>query len=155
MDPDSKERAILQILRDRDQSKLKVLMYKDRPLNGGLIPLFSPLATGFNYFRTLNGYQVVSWILWWVVLQLLLKFRKGRLMGWDKTLAIAGGVGAGFLLVLGAFYFIRAQAVQGYSKLYDEYSALLFIIGGVFAVYSAIVIYNRFFGPIKIREKEM
>ncbi|MCM4168598.1 hypothetical protein KCTC52924_02176 [Arenibacter antarcticus] len=154
MDPDHKESAILQILRERDQSKLKVLMYRDRPLNEGLSPLFGPIVTVVNYFRTLNSFQVVSWILWWGVLQLFLKFKKANVMGWDKTLAIAGGANALFLLVLGVLYFLRGQVIEGYSDLYDEYSSLLFIIGGVLAVYSAMVIYSRFFAQQKIGRKE-
>lgn len=144
MDPGAKEMAILRILRERDQSKLQVLMYRDRPYYDQGNLLFVPFTTIINYFRTLNGYQVASWILW-AALFLVAMYRRKRLMPTGKDLVLLGLVGALFLVVLGTFYFIRAQAIQGYSKVFDEYSSLLLMIGLFFLAYCSFILYIRFF----------
>ncbi|GGW23386.1 PHP domain-containing protein [Arenibacter certesii] len=144
MDPKAKVRSIVEILRDRDQSKLKILMYRDRPSYKGIPLLLSPPVTIINYFRSLNGYQVASWMMWWAILQLLLKFKKIKNLDCVNALPIWGALSSLFMLVLGVFYYRRGQALQGYTKLYTEYSTLLYIIGGVFLLYSGMVIYYRF-----------
>lgn len=145
MGPEAKEKAVLKVLRDRDQSKLKVLMYRDRPSYGKLPAVLHPVISVINYFRTLNGFQVLSWILWWIVFQLFKTFRVGRFMGWNKILAIWGIASATFMIALGLFYYKKGQIIQGYSKLYVEYSTLLLLVGGLFMGYSLLVIYIRFF----------
>ncbi|WP_026811696.1 PHP domain-containing protein [Arenibacter latericius] len=145
MDIASKESSILKILRDRDQSKLRVLMYRDRPLYEEMPLLIGPPVTVINYFRTLKGYQVASWIIWWAIFQMVLKFRIGRDMASNNALPIWGAISALFMLLLGLFYFTRGLAIEGHTKLYGEYSTLLFIIGGAFILYSATMIYRRFF----------
>ncbi|MDX1365367.1 MAG: hypothetical protein R3243_14240, partial [Arenibacter latericius] len=145
MDIASKESSILKILRDRDQSKLRVLMYRDRPLYEEIPLLIRPPVTVINYFRTLKGYQVASWIIWWAIFQMVLKFKIGRDIASNNALPIWGAISALFMLLLGLFYFTRGLAKEGHTKLYGEYSTLLFIIGGAFMLYSATMIYRRFF----------
>lgn len=155
MDPKTKESAILRILRDRDQTKLKVLMYRDRPYHDGKNLLFSPFTTMINYFRTLNGYQVASWVLWITFFQVLWIYKRERFMSCNKNLTVLGLASALFLIGLGTFYFIRAQAIKGYSKVFAEYSSLLLTIGTVFLAYCMFILYIRFFRKDRTWEKEV
>lgn len=155
MDPDTKERTILGILRDRDQTKLKVLMYKDRPFYEGKNLLFSPFTTTVNYFRTLTGYQVASWLIWISLFQLVWIYKRKWFMSCNKNLTILGLGSALFLIGLGLFYFIRAQAIKGYSKVFAEYSSLLLTIGAVFLAYCVFILYIRFFRKDRTWEKEV
>ena len=66
-----KEEEIIKILRNREQDKLKVLMYKDRPYYTEANLAFSPIKIVFNYFRTLNIYQILSWIVWLVIFNII------------------------------------------------------------------------------------
>ena len=72
LDPTGKEETILNVIKAKDQSKLKVLLYSDRPYYTTEYLFFSPVITFFNYFRTLNFYQVLSWLFW----TLLIAFSK-------------------------------------------------------------------------------
>src|SRR5690606_7678340 len=150
MDPKTKESAILRILRDRDQTKLKVLMYRDRPYHDGKNLLFSPFTTAINYFRTLNGYQVASWV---ILFQLVRVFGRKRIISPEKNLTFLGLASALFLVILGGFYFVRAQAIKGYSKVFAEYSSLLLSIGAIFLIYCMFMIYMRFFRREKDERK--
>ncbi|WP_140157712.1 PHP domain-containing protein [Arenibacter amylolyticus] len=145
MNPKAKESAILQILRDRDQSKLKVLMYRDRPFYEGIPPLISPPINALYYFRTLNGYQVASWIVWWAIFQLFLVVGRSWLMYWEDALPLGGGLSATFMLILGVIYYLKDQTLQGYSSLYAEYGTLLLTIGGIYILYAGYLIRRRFF----------
>ena len=66
-----------------------------------------------------------------------------------KRMALAGILSSLFLIVLGLYYMVRANAVKGYSKVFAEYSSLLLIIGFIFMVYSLGTIYFRFFKKMK------
>ncbi|MDL5510703.1 PHP domain-containing protein [Arenibacter sp. M-2] len=149
MDPDKKEKSILDIIRTRDQSRVKVLMYQDRPFYSGENLLFQPFITAVNYFRTLNFWQVLSWAIWLVLFQLLWNYRRKHFMPLHKRMALTAMVSALFLILLGLYYMVRGNAVKGYSKVFAEYSSLLLTIGSVFMVYSLLTIYFRFFRKIK------
>ena len=149
MDPHKKEKSILEIIRNRDQSKVKVLMYQDRPFYSGENLWFQPFITLVNYFRTLNVWQVLSWALWLVLFQLLWNYRREHFIPMHKRMALTGMLSALFLIVLGLYYMVRGNAVKGYSKVFAEYSSLLLTIGSVFMVYSLVVIYFRFFRKVK------
>jgi hypothetical protein len=143
LDPVSKEAAILAIIKTRDQSKLQVLLYNDRPYYTTKYLFFSPLFTFFNYFRTLNFYQVISWIFW-ILLFAVAKNRlaKNRKLKEQFTLSrlvpVVGILSALFLLSLGLVYFNGIKEIDGFTKMYREYSALLFYTGSVFLAYSVL-----------------
>jgi hypothetical protein len=149
MDADKKEKSILEILRNRDQSRVKVLMYQDRPFYSGENLLFQPFLTLVNYFRTLNFWQVLSWAIWLILFQLLWNYRREHFIPMHKRMALAGMLSALFLIVLGLYYMVRGNAVKGYSKVFTEYSSLLLVIGSIFMVFSLLTIYFRFFKKMK------
>ncbi len=137
-----KEEEIIKILRNREQEKVKVLMYKDRPYYSEENLAFSPIILVFNYLRTLSIYQVLSWIVWLVIFSLVRERVKGRM---DKIIVLAGIAGSVFLILLGTKYNSNIAAVKGYSELYEEYSTLLFYIGSGFIIYAMTLLYFRFF----------
>ncbi len=149
LDPNSKEEAILSIIRTRDQNKLKVLLYKDRPYYTPDHMFIKPFITIFNYFRTLNFYQVVSWAVWIIIAALITMrfYAYTELMekyALNKIIPVKGIVSALFLLGLGTFYYLKAKEVAGTDNdIYIEYSELLFYIGVPLLLYSAIVAYFR------------
>ena len=149
MDPDIKEKSILEIIRSRDQSRVKVLMYQDRPFYSGENLLFQPFITVVNYFRTLNFWQVLSWALWLVLFQLVCNYRREHFIPMHKRIALTGMVSALFLIILGLYYMVRGNAIKGYSKVFAEYSSMLLTIGSIFMVYSLVTIYLRFFKKMK------
>jgi hypothetical protein len=143
LDPVSKEAAILAIIKTRDQSKLQVLLYNDRPYYTTKYLFFSPLFTFFNYFRTLNFYQVISWIFW----ILLFAVAKNRLaknsklkeqFTLNRLVPAVGILSSLFLLSLGLYYFTGINDIENHTKMYREYSELLFYTGSVFLAYSVL-----------------
>ncbi|MCK5814686.1 MAG: hypothetical protein KAH07_01955 [Flavobacteriaceae bacterium] len=144
LNSEKKEEAIIKIIRDRDQEKLKVLMYKDRPYYTQDNLMFSPLRTLFYYFRTLNLLQVISWAVWLLVFSFISKKTKGKK---EMFIVLSSFIGVVFLFLLGAEYNSRIAGVKGYTKMYEEYGTLLFYVGSAFLVYTLLVAYFRFVKP--------
>ncbi len=150
LDPASKEEAILNVIKTRDQSRLRVLLYQDRPYYSGEYLFWSPVFTVFNYFRTLNFYQVISWTFW-ILLFSLIKFKISRSeefrkrVSINRVLPVLGVLSAVFMLVLGIHYSLRIKDIPDFTEMYAEYSQLLFYIGGAFLLYSGIVVFFRIF----------
>jgi hypothetical protein len=148
LDPASKEEAILNIIKTRDQNKLKVVLYIDRPYYVKKNLFFRPLLTFVNYFRTLNFYQVLSWIVWItcfsVIGRRLSNTMETKQFGPQRLAPFFGVLGALFLLGLGFTYFFRIKEVEDFTEMYKEYSVLLFYVGSGMLVYSGFVTY-RFF----------
>lgn len=150
LDRVSKEEAILKIIRSRDQNNLLVLLYNDRPYYTTKYLYLSPLFTFFNYFRTLNFYQVISWIFW-IFLVALIKRRISDLQKSKRHFTVCrlvpvfGMIGALFLIGLGLVYFTRIEEIDGFTKMYREYSVLLSYTGSAFLVYSAVVFFFNYF----------
>lgn len=145
MDYTSKQQAILAILKNGPQEKIKVLIYKDRPFYTNANLFFRPFLTLMNYFRTLNLVQVLSWIFWLVLFQSIKNKKNGMAIGQDKELPFFAVASAFFMIVLALMYYFRGEAVKGYSEVYSEYSLLLGPIGLLLLLYALAVVYFRFF----------
>jgi hypothetical protein len=146
MDFRAKEESVLNIIKTRDQSKLKVLLLNDRPYYDRKSLFFSPVINLFNYFRTLNFWQVVSWVFWIFIFAFIRnKSEAVRNFNCRKSLPLAGVAGALFLLGLGLVYILRIQDVEGFTEIYPEYSRLLFIAGFALLIVSGLTTYFRIF----------
>jgi hypothetical protein len=146
----TKEEAILNIIKTRDQSKLKVLLLNDRPYYEKKKLFFRPLVTVVNYFRTLNFFQVISWIFWILLFAIVGNSlsKKDEIMkriSCQRVVSVFGLLAALFMLGLGAVYFSRIQDIEGFTEVYHEYSSLLLYIGSAFLIYSGVVVYFRIF----------
>ena len=151
LNPNDKEKAILEVIKNRDQSKLKVLMYNDRPYYTDEYLFWSPVFTFINYFRTLNIWQVLSWIIWITIITFIKlrisnnEFLK-KLTSANKTIAIKGFLSSVFILLLGGVYYAEIARVAGSENdVYKEYSMILFYVGVAFIVYSSIIAFFRIF----------
>ncbi len=148
LDPVEKEEAILNVIRTHDQSKLKVLLYNDRPFYTPDYLFFRPIITFFNYFRTLNVYQVISWVFWLFIIILIGKSNthifKNKLSA-NKVIPLLGISGAMFMLILGGVYYAQISDLVGTENdVFEEYSTILFYAGSVYLLYSSIVAFFRF-----------
>ncbi|HDZ06739.1 hypothetical protein LCGC14_0292680 [marine sediment metagenome] len=145
MEPNEKERVILEIFKKNQQDKISVLMYKDRDYYSNTNLIFRPFLTLINYFRTLNFFQIISWIVWILLFQFSKKLMKRNHFNSDKIIVGISGFCVVFLLSLSIVYYFNGQAVKGYSKVYSEYSSILGFIGFILAVFVFILTYLRFF----------
>ena len=143
LDASSKEKAILSILKNGPQNKLQILMYKDRPFYTESNLFLRPFLTLVNYFRTLNGLQVLSWILWLLVLWVAVNRKNKIFINQSNTFSILSVISSAFLTILSIIYYYRGNAVEGYSKVYYEYSWLLGPIGVVLFIYAGAVWFFR------------
>jgi hypothetical protein len=148
LDPSSREAAILNIIRTRDQGRMKVLLYNDRPYYSGKQLFFRPFISIVNYFRTLNILQVVSWMVWILIFSLagtgISKNRKlSALLNAQIVISVLGLIAALFLTGLGLTYFSRITAVENFTEMYEEYSHLLLYTGASFLLYSGVVAWKR------------
>jgi hypothetical protein len=150
MDFQTKEEAILNIIKTRDQSKLKVLLLNDRPYYEKKNLFFRPLVNLFNYFRTLNFLQVLSWVFW-ILLFSYLSFKinsNGEVVkkySCSRMMPVSGILAALFLVGLGLVYNFRIQEVEGFTKMYAEYSRILFFAGGALLGFSILAFLFRIF----------
>ena len=103
--------AIMEILRARDQSRVQVLLYRDRPrIALGLQPL-APVITLIYYFRSLNLWQLLSWLIW---LFIFVRFCRWCVSGsWRRWISHPPGAistiiaaGCAMLTLLFGFWFI-------------------------------------------------
>lgn len=145
LDYNSKQRAVLDVLKNGPQEKIKILLYKDRPFYPKTNLFLRPFVNAVHYFRTLNLYQVFSWIFWLLLVQFLGKAIKRALVPPKTGLLILSIVSAFFLSGLTILYYFKGVAVQGYSDLYWEYSVVLGPIGLALCLYASGVTYFRFF----------
>ncbi len=142
---DEQEKAILNILKNGPQEKVKVLLYKDRYYYTDSKLFFHSFMTVVNYFRTLNWSQVISWAFWLFLFQLISNCVSNSSLFKNKGLLLLSLISAIFLIVLGVQYYFRAKTVAGYSEVYSEYSMLLGPIGLGLLLYIFAVAYFRFY----------
>ena len=150
LDYRGKEEAILTIIKTHDQAKLSVLLLNDRPYYDKKHLIFSPFVTLFNYFRTLNSLQVLSWACWILLVALLYQKmvsspnRKQNITG-QRFLPLLGILAALFLSGLGLVYFSLNQHVAGFTKMYPVYGRLLLTSGLSLLIFSAFMAWFRIF----------
>ncbi len=148
MDSNSKETAILHILRSHDQSRLNVLLYNDRSYYSQKNLVLRTPLTIINYFRTLNLPQVISWIIWILLFAIVNAWIKASSQlserySCQRLIPVTGFIGAVFLLILGTTYLLSVQVVDNFTTMYHEYSSLLLKAGAVFLILSGFVAWHR------------
>ncbi len=156
LDPVEKEVAILNVIRNRDQSKLKVLLYTDRPYYTTDYLFLRPIINIFNYFRTLQIFQVLSWIFWILFIYFLrMKIVRSKELSNNNALTnriipLMGVLSAIFMLVLAMVYYAKADELAGTENhVFTEYSEILFYTGVIFLIYTGLVSYFRIFKKSK------
>ncbi len=133
----------MQVLRDRDMTRIRVLLYHDRFVFDRSRVLLSPLYTVVNYFRTLKVRQVLSWLLWLVLLAIVRTRLANRIKAsvsyrTMQALALASSL---FLLTNGILLNVKSRKLIEYNDIYTEYSSLLLMCGAGLLIYSFILIF--------------
>lgn len=144
MDYRAKEESILNIIKFRQQEKLKVLLLNDRPYYERENLFLHTIISLFNYFRTLNFWQVVSWIFW-IFLFVFLRNKTAFVnkLSCLKVLPVFGIAGALFMISLALVYVLRVQDVEDFTEIYPEYYRLLLMAGSSLLVISGLTAYFR------------
>jgi hypothetical protein len=138
-----KQDSILDILRDRDQSKIIVLLYRDRQVFARSKVILSPVFTFVAYFRSLNLYQVFSWIFWVILLYFIshiIRLRHAQRIHPLRLWGIIGLVCGLFATINGINLLEQAQPLIGYNNIYSKYGNLFLWYGAGFAVYSMLLV---------------
>jgi hypothetical protein len=151
---EEKEEAILEIIRERNQNAIEPLVYNDRPYYDKENLSFAPLFTFVNYFRTLNFYQLFSWIFWiafisFVNAQLSKNEKVKKLVSANILVPLFGALGGALMLKLAYAYYSNLENIIGYSDVFEEYSQLLFFIGSALFFYSITLSIFRIMRIIK------
>ncbi len=124
-DNQAREKAILTAFRKRESGSFKVIIYGRRDPLSRVNSFFTPFVGSFSYFSSLNGYQVISWIIWSILIYFL--FRKSpRLM--ENIGFLIVGI---FLLAKGIILHIRWEAVSSYNNILPALSQALLVIAAL------------------------
>ena len=124
-DNQARKKAILTAFRKRESGSFKVIVYGRRePLNR-VSSFFTPFVGAFFYFSSLNGYQVISWLIWSILIYFL--FRKSPRLMKNIGFLIMGI----FLLSKGIILHIRWEAVSSSNNILPGLSQALLIISAL------------------------
>ena len=142
LDMEKTRQAIMAILREHRQDKVRVFMYRDRtPLPRRKV-FWSPVYNIVSYFRTLRLWQIISWIVWIAALFFIYHLSTNRQPGARlkrrnvSILAAFSTAASAFILFMGRRLILKAPAVQGYNDIYAEFGRQFLFIGMVFLLYS-------------------
>ena len=143
---EQKRSSIIKALRLREREKIKVLTYQDREIFDRNKLWVSPVLEFVRYFRSLNFYQLLSWIIWGVLFFFVKDFlirvkakewiKKRPLFIWSTV----GIISAAYVFVKGIEFLIKAKPLVGYNEIYSE-NAVMFVWRGIaFILYSLIIL---------------
>jgi len=145
-----KREEILNVLRNKDQSKIQVLLYRDRHIYPRNWVLLSPVYTLTGYFRSLNIAQILSWIGWILIIWILTRIKITRSVlsrvSQNPTLfwGICGVLGAWLIVLMGCLFLFKVAPLAGYNKIFKEYGDYFFWFGFIFLVYSLLFTKHAF-----------
>ena len=141
-----KKNAILSILRNKQSEKIQVVTYCDRRFLDPNLLWSSPIPNAVDYIRSLNIWQILSWLVWVVGLQFVFKhqsihlFRrwlKSRPFRKSSILGLFSGI---FVFIVGINHLFMASQLKGYNNIFNENGTFLVIGGGIFVIYSIILL---------------
>jgi predicted metal-dependent phosphoesterase TrpH len=135
MDIQQKRDSILQLLRHRDQSKLVVMVYTDRPLGLGLA--WSPFYNIFYYFRSLNLYQAAAWIVWLFLYYKIFTSRIFKKIRSSISIPACAGILTGLWMIFwGIDFFMHSAYLKEYNEIFHHSAPWLIVVGITGAIYS-------------------
>lgn len=146
MDYFQKKSAIWNTLLNRDPDAVRVIAYDDRPVISGMFFYLIPWIHLVNYFRTLNFWQLFSWLIWSIFFFSLGKSRICRkLRAFLKKkdglfyLAMIGLLCGACISGIGYHFLEMAPEYKDYNEILFEFGALFKNIGWGFVFYSLFV----------------
>lgn len=140
MDMDQKRESVMDLLLRKDMDKIKILLYRDRHVFNRSYVSLSPVYTVLSYFRTLNILQLLSWLIWIVLIGMI----RTKLAGMKRnsgSLVLLGSfslAGSLYLLVQGSVIRIKARNLMEFNDIYYEYSTIMLLCGTGFLLYASI-----------------
>jgi hypothetical protein len=141
MDMDRKRESVMDLLLRKDMDKIRILLYNDRYVFNRSYVILSPVYTLLSYFRTLNVWQVLSWLIWIVLMGMIgakLARRKGN-RGSLMLLAPVSLVSSLYLLVQGLLLRVKAGSLKEFNDIYSEYSNIMLVCSAVFLLYVSVI----------------
>jgi len=141
---EQKYQAILDIFRLRDRSRISVLIYDDRPAADSRWIFFSPVYTFVDYFRSLTGWQIASWIAWillgWLFAQSdwLANARDFVSRHYLRALGAITLPSAIWITLLGVWLLLKSLGVKGYNEIFTEFGIDFLVGGTIFLAYSLV-----------------
>jgi hypothetical protein len=161
MDYFQKKSAIWNILLKKDARAVQAIAYDDRPVISGKFFYFIPLLHLVNYFRTLNFWQLFSWIAWiililWISKSLIFKRLKANLEKKNGIFyfAITGLLCGAFISGSGYYFSGMAPEYKDYNEILFEFGDLFKNIGLGFILYS-LIIGTLYSGAISVLKKKL
>ncbi len=141
MDMDHQRESILNLLRQKNTNKIQVLLYNDRHVFNRSYAGLSPVYTLLSYFRTLNLIQVISWLIWLIIIRTIVIKLSGpkKQRGSPTILEIVSIVSSIYLLVHGFILQNKAHDLTAYNDIYSEYSNIMLLCGAGFLIYSSVL----------------
>ncbi len=146
MSYEQKYQSILNVFRQRDRSKIQVLVYEDRPPVDSRWVFFSPIYTLVNYFRGLNGWQISVWIVWiffgWLIAQStwLLRAKDFARRHYLRALGMMTLPSAAWITLMGVWLLFKSIGVRGYNEIFTEFGIDFLIGGAIFLAYSLVLL---------------
>ncbi len=138
--------VIMEILRHRDQDRIQVLLYRDRQRISKPLQPLAPLITLIDYFRSLNLWQILSWLLWSMI---FLRFYRWCVAGsWRRWIshppgAIATVIGAGcaaLTISFGVWILSQYPLIAETNKIYRQTGLWLSGLGIFFFFYCLMLL---------------
>jgi hypothetical protein len=145
MDLNGRRESLMYILRQKDMSRIRVLLYQDRKVFDRNLVLLSPIYTPVSYFRTLNLLQVLSWITWLFLIQYTCKsqpwLKKLYPMntGSGRFLGAVAGLSSLYMVVWGLILLSKAGNLAGYNEIYTGYGRIILGAGTGLLVYTVLL----------------
>ena len=155
MDNEQKRESILDVLRHKDMSKVRVLLYNDRNVFDQSLVFLSPVFTLISYFRTLNLLQVLSWVIWLIIIfKIGSKLRNTEGNRWSlQILEILALMSSLYILVHGILLLNKAGFLSEYNDIYSEYGTIMLLCGAGFLIYTTILILFEFKRKLSIKNQ--
>lgn len=146
MDDAHKRESILDVLRQKDMSKIRILLYDDRNIFDRSLVLLSPVFTLISYCKTLNLLQVLSWVIWLIIIfKSGSKLRNTEGNRWSlQILEILALMSSLYILAHGIILLNKARFLSEYNDIYSEYGTIMLLCGAGFLIYTIILILFEF-----------
>jgi len=142
----AKKDSIMSILRNRDSRQIQIMTYCDRRFLNRALIMPSPLFNAIDYIRSLNIWQIVSWVIWLLGLLLVVRYNIFRsVITWFKgrPFRVAGIVGlmsASYVFAIGIYHLLMASQLIGFNEIFKENGTYYVIGGGIFIMYSSVLL---------------
>ena len=136
LDQDGKRNEIMEIFRNRENDRIRTFNYSDRTVFSLKYLPISPVYN-LSYFRTLDIFQVLSWLVWLgfgYILFIKTNFFQTRIL---PFISLASSV---FIVVLGIVFLRQGVKLGDYNHIYTDYGNY-FLWGGLFfLIYSLLAL---------------